>query len=65
MGVTWDDVGEALRTLGRYVREVDLWFSVADTVTVGDAEIARVREIVERTFGPWADAPTGAAPNGR
>jgi len=65
MGVTWDDVAEALRTLGRYVREVDLWFSVADTVTVGDAEIARVREIVDGTFGAWPDAPTGAPPNGR
>jgi glycerol dehydrogenase-like iron-containing ADH family enzyme len=62
MGVSWDDVEEALRTLGRYVREVDLWFSVADTVTVGDAEVARVREIVEATFGAWPDAPAGALP---
>jgi hypothetical protein len=34
-------------------------------VTVGDAEIARVREIVDGTFGAWPDAPTGAPPNGR
>src|SRR3954451_23063921 len=59
MGVTWDDVEESLRTLSRYVREVDLWFSVADTVPVGDAEIARVREIVDQTFGALARRPGG------
>jgi glycerol dehydrogenase-like iron-containing ADH family enzyme len=53
MGVTWDDVGEALRTLPRYVRDVDLWFSVADTVTITDDHVARVRAIVEGTFGTW------------
>ena len=29
MGVTWDDVGEAMRTLPAYVRDAGLWFSVA------------------------------------
>jgi glycerol-1-phosphate dehydrogenase [NAD(P)+] len=62
MGVTWDDVDEALRTLGRYVREVDLWFSVADVETFGDAEVARVREIVDATFGAWTGVPFGAEP---
>ena len=50
MGVTWDDVGEALRTLHSYVREVGLWFTVADVVPATDAHIARIRELVERTF---------------
>jgi glycerol dehydrogenase-like iron-containing ADH family enzyme len=30
MGVTWDDVGQAIRTLPAFVREAGLWFSVAD-----------------------------------
>ena len=53
MGVTWDDVGEALRTLGAYVREAGLWFTVADVVPVTDAHLARVRELVDG--GPSAD----------
>jgi len=61
MGVTWDDVEEALRTLGRYVREVDLWFSVADVVAVTDEHVARVRELVDRTFGAWPGDTTGAS----
>ena len=48
MGVTWDDVDEAVLTLGSYVRDVGLWFSVADVV--GDEHVARVRELVERTY---------------
>jgi len=56
MGVTWDDVGEALLTLPRYVRDAGLWFSVADTVAPTPDHVARLREIVESTF---ADA--GAA----
>jgi len=51
MGVTWDDVGEAMRTLPAYVRQAGLWFSVADTVAIGDEHLARVRELVEGTFG--------------
>jgi glycerol dehydrogenase-like iron-containing ADH family enzyme len=52
MGVSWDDVGEALRTLGTYVREVGLWFSVADVVPATDEHLARIRELVERSFAP-------------
>jgi hypothetical protein len=59
MGVTWDDVGEALRTLGSYVRDVGLWFTVADTVTVTDDHVARLRELVEATFAE--DQPDTAA----
>jgi len=60
MGVTWDDVGEALRTLRTYVRDVGLWFSVADVVPATEEHVARVRELVEGTFGAWPEAP--AAP---
>jgi len=60
MGVTWDDVGESLVTLGRYVRDAGLWFTVADTATVTPDQVHEVREIVERTFGVWPG--DGAAP---
>jgi glycerol-1-phosphate dehydrogenase [NAD(P)+] len=61
MGVTWDDVAEALLTLGGYVRDAGLWFTVADTATVTSDHVAEVREIVERTFGPWPrDVAAGA-----
>jgi hypothetical protein len=56
MGVSWDDVDEALRTLGAYVREVGLWFTVADVVPVTDEHVARLRELVERTFAREATA---------
>lgn len=53
MGVSWDDVGEALRTLGRFVREAGLWYSIADARAVDDALIDRVRASVEAAYGPW------------
>jgi len=62
MGVTWDDVGEALRTLRRYVREAGLWFTVADTVDVTTDHVDRLRELIERVFaGVESAAATGAS----
>jgi glycerol dehydrogenase-like iron-containing ADH family enzyme len=61
MGVTWDDVGEALLSLGTYVRDAGLWFSVADTVVVTPDHVDRVRDLVERTFGPWSEAGSVAS----
>lgn len=54
MGVTWEDVGEALRTLGAFVREAGLWYSIADARAVDDALIDRVRAGVEAAYGPWS-----------
>jgi glycerol-1-phosphate dehydrogenase [NAD(P)+] len=51
MGITWDDIGQGLRTLRAYVRDAGLWFTVADTVTVTDDHVGRLRELVEATFG--------------
>ena len=59
MGVTWDDVGEALRTLPTFVRDAGLWFSVADTMTIGDEHVARVREVVDAAFDPSTPVPDG------
>jgi len=57
MGVTWDDVDEALRTLATYVRDVGLWFSVADAVPVTAEHLARLRSILADAY---AASPAGA-----
>ena len=61
MGVTWDDVGEAMRTLPAYVREAGLWFTVADTDPIGDEHVARVRALVEAAEPDGKAAPDRAA----
>ena len=53
MGVTWDDVAEALRTLPAFVRQADLWFTVADARPIGDDVVGAVRDGVTGAFGPW------------
>jgi glycerol dehydrogenase-like iron-containing ADH family enzyme len=55
MGVSWDDVAESMRTLSSYVREVGLWYSVADARPVTDAHFERVRELVGAAYGSWND----------
>jgi glycerol dehydrogenase-like iron-containing ADH family enzyme len=54
MGVTWDDVTEAVRTLPAYVRDADLWFSVVDAVAADDSLVARARSGIEATYGAWS-----------
>ena len=56
MGVTWDDVAEAMRSLPAYVRQAGLWFSVADAGPVTDDHVARVRELVDGAFAGSTDA---------
>jgi glycerol-1-phosphate dehydrogenase [NAD(P)+] len=58
MGVTWADVDEAMRTLPAYVRDVGLWFSVADTGPITVEHVARVRELVDGAFQEPARADT-------
>lgn len=53
MGVTWDDVGEAIRTLPAYVRSAGLWFSVVDAVPIDEAFIGRIRELVGEAYRGW------------
>ncbi len=54
MGVTWDDAAEALRTLSGYVRDADLWFSVADARPVTEQFLGQVRDGLYRAYGPWS-----------
>ena len=55
MGVTWADVDVALRTLGAFVREAGLWFTVADVRPFSDALVARVHDLIVDRWGPWEE----------
>ena len=56
MGVTWDDVAEALRTLAAHARAAGLWFTTADVRPFDDALIDRIQSDVTGAYGPWEDA---------
>jgi glycerol-1-phosphate dehydrogenase [NAD(P)+] len=58
MGVTWDAVAEALRTLRAFVREAGLWYTIGDERDWTDDLIAELRDMVTGTFGPWGEAAT-------
>ena len=53
MGVTWDDVAEAVRTLPAYVRDAGLWFTVVDAVPVDGSLVDRARSGIEAVYGAW------------
>ncbi len=53
MGVTWEEVAEALRILPKYVREAGLWYTVADD-RVADADfVAQVKKRVIEVYRDW------------
>jgi hypothetical protein len=43
MGVSWDQVTEALRTLPRFVEQARLWYTVASERPITEDWIARMR----------------------
>ncbi|HEY7524046.1 MAG TPA: iron-containing alcohol dehydrogenase [Candidatus Limnocylindrales bacterium] len=53
MGITWDDVAEAVRTLPAFVRQANLWFTVADVATVDDSVTEQLRERIDAVYGTW------------
>lgn len=53
MGVSWDDAIEAMRSLGEFVRQAGLWFTIADVRPVDAGLITEIRGLVETTYGPW------------
>jgi glycerol-1-phosphate dehydrogenase [NAD(P)+] len=55
MGVTWDEVGEAMRTLRSFVREAGLWHTVADERPMDDEFVAAVRERLEAAYEGWEE----------
>lgn len=56
MGVTWDDVGEAIRTLPAFVRDAGLWFTVAEARPIPLDILARVRMALESAYRGWEPA---------
>lgn len=57
MGVTWDDAGEAMRTLAQFVRQADLWYTTADERPMDDDFVVRVRERITQAYAGWEDQP--------
>jgi len=55
MGVTWEDVGEAIRTLRSFVREAGLWHTAADERPMDDQFVAVVRERLEAAYEGWEE----------
>lgn len=53
MGVTWDDVAEAMRILPEYVKKMDLWYTIASHKPVTENFIDQMREMIYDTFGGW------------
>ena len=53
MGVTWDDVAAAMRTLRAFVREAGLWYTTADERPMDDAFVRRVRQRIEEAYASW------------
>lgn len=46
LGVTWDEVESSLRRLPSFVVEQGLWYSAANELAIGDAEIKLVRSVL-------------------
>lgn len=53
MGVTWDEVAEALRRMRSYATEQGLWYSVVHEKPVTEEFIAGLRDRIYDTYGPW------------
>jgi hypothetical protein len=56
MGVTWDDVEAAMRTVAAFAREAGLWHSIADERPVDDEVVAAVYDRIVAAYGAW-DGP--------
>jgi glycerol dehydrogenase-like iron-containing ADH family enzyme len=50
MGVAWDDVAEAVRTLPAYARAAGLWSTVVDVRPPGDDLVERAREDLDSAY---------------
>ena len=62
MGVTWDDVAKALRTLPAFVERAGLWYTVASARPITDAWIGAHGGVAIELTGPRpARSPTDVA----
>lgn len=55
MGVTWDDVRDALISLPAFVEEAGLWFTVVNVRAPDDSFVQALRDRVVAAYGPWTD----------
>ncbi len=53
MGVTWDDVAEALRKLRWYSEQAGLFYTVANDRPITEEFIEHARERIYDVYGPW------------
>ncbi len=54
MGVTWEDVAQAVRTLPAYVEQAGLWYTIASDKPASDDFIRHVHDRIYATYGAWA-----------
>lgn len=54
MGLTWDDVAEAMRKLAWYVDYAGLWYTVASAKPITEDFIDHVQNRIYTTFGSWS-----------
>jgi glycerol-1-phosphate dehydrogenase [NAD(P)+] len=57
MGVSWDEAGEAMRTLRAFAREAGLWHTTADERPMDEDFIASVRERLNEAYEGWEESP--------
>lgn len=55
MGIDWEAVEAAMRSLAAFVREAGLWTTVVDLRPVTDELIDTVRKRIVETYGPWKE----------
>jgi glycerol-1-phosphate dehydrogenase [NAD(P)+] len=53
MGLSWEEVAEALRQLKWYVNHAGLWWGIAHDVDIHEELIEKVRLKIYQTFGEW------------
>lgn len=54
MGITWQQVAEALTGLKAFVRDAALWHSIAHDVEITPAFVERLRRDIEARYGTWS-----------
>ena len=53
MGVTWEDVTEAIETLPAFVEEAGLWFTAASAIPIPGDLVDRARAGIRSKYGDW------------
>ena len=53
MGIGWDDVDAAMKSLKTFVRDEGLPYGIANDFEVTEPFLAEARARIEGAFGPW------------